>query len=121
PSIASFSFDISLLELLCAPLAGGRCLLVSTHGVLEATVTARVLQQATVLHAVPGLMRRFVSVAREQQCPQLRLLLVGGEAVAPELISEMQEVWSGADVRVLYGPTEATIICASYEVSRQET
>src|SRR5262245_61833432 len=26
PSIASFSFDISLLELLCAPLAGGRCL-----------------------------------------------------------------------------------------------
>jgi non-ribosomal peptide synthetase component F len=29
PCIASLSFDISLLELLCAPLAGGRCLLVS--------------------------------------------------------------------------------------------
>jgi amino acid adenylation domain-containing protein len=120
PSIASFSFDISLLELLCAPLAGGRCLLVSTHGALEASVAARVLQEATVLHAVPGLMRRFVSVAR-QQYPQLRLLLVGGEAVAPELISEMQEVWGNADVRVLYGPTEATIICASYDVSRQGT
>src|SRR6185369_7640132 len=120
PSIASFSFDISLLELLCAPLAGGRCLLVSTHGALEASVAARVLQEATVLHAVPGLMRRFVSVASEQY-PQLRLLLVGGEAVAPELISEMQEVWGNADVRVLYGPTEATIICASYEVSRGET
>ncbi len=117
PSIASFSFDISLLELLLAPLAGGRCLLVSTQGVLEASVTARVLQQATVLHAVPGLMRRFVSVATHEQCPQLRLLLVGGEAVAPELVTEMQAVWSGADVRVLYGPTEATIICASYEVS----
>src|SRR6185369_11681013 len=120
PSIASFSFDISLLELLCAPLAGGRCLLVSTHGALEASVAARVLKEATVLHAVPGLMRRFVSVASEQY-PQLRLLLVGGEAVAPELISEMQEVWGNADVRVLYGPTEATIICASYEVSRGET
>jgi amino acid adenylation domain-containing protein len=123
PSIASFSFDISLLELLCALLAGGRCLLVSAHGALEANVTARVLQEATVLHAVPGLMRRFVSVAREQPAEtsrQLRQLLVGGEAVAPELIVEMQEVWSSADVRVLYGPTEATIICASYEVSRQE-
>ena len=122
PSIASFSFDISLLELLCAPLVGGRCLLVSTHGALEASVTARVLQQATVLHAVPGLMRRFVSVAREQPAEtsrQLRQLLVGGEAVAPELIAEMQEVWGSADIRVLYGPTEATIICASYEVSRQ--
>ncbi len=123
PSIASFSFDISLLEMLCAPLAGGRCLLVSTHGAMEAPVAARVLQEATVLHAVPGLMRRFVSVAREQSAEtsrQLRQLLVGGEAVPPELIAEMQEVWGSADVRVLYGPTEATIICASYEVSRQE-
>jgi len=119
PSIASFSFDISLLELLCAPLAGGRCLLVSTHGAMDAPIAARVLQEATVLHAVPGLMRRFVSLTREQY-PQLRQLLVGGEAVPPELVSEMQEVWSGADVRVLYGPTEATIICASYEVGRQE-
>lgn len=116
PSIASFSFDISLLELLCAPLAGGRCLLVSTHGALEASVAAGVLQEATVLHAVPGLMRRFVSVAARDEYPQLRQLLVGGEAVAPELVAEMQEVWSGAHVRVLYGPTEATIICASYEV-----
>jgi amino acid adenylation domain-containing protein len=122
PSIASYSFDISLLELLCAPLAGGRCRLVSTHGVLETAVTARVLQEATVLHAVPGLMRRFVSVARETATTgrQLRLVLVGGEAVAPELLAEMQEVWSSADVRVLYGPTEATIICASYDVSREE-
>jgi len=121
PSIASFSFDISLLELLCAPLAGGRCLLVSTHGALEATVTTRVLQEATVLHAVPGLMRRFVNVARETTTGrQLRLVLVGGEAVAPELLAEMLAVWSSADVRVLYGPTEATIICASYDVSREE-
>ena len=121
PSIASFSFDISLLELLCAPLAGGRCLLVSTHGALETSVAARVLQQATVLHAVPGLMRRFVSVATRDGYPQFRQLLVGGEAVAPELIAEMQAAWGTADVRVLYGPTEATIICASYEVSRQGT
>lgn len=117
PSIASFSFDISLLELLCAPLAGGRCLLVSTHEALEATLIANVLKEATVLHAVPGLMRRFVSFATHEQYPQLRQLLVGGEAVAPELIAELQEVWSSADVRVLYGPTEATIICASYEVN----
>lgn len=125
PSIASFSFDISLLELLCAPLAGGRCLLVSTHGALEATVTSRVLQEATVLHAVPGLMRRFVSFVKEhapsETYPQLRQLLVGGEAVAPDLVAEMQEVWGSADVRILYGPTEATIICASYEVNRRET
>ena len=74
-----------------------------------------------MLHAVPGVMRRYVSFARDtESAPQLRQLLVGGEAVAPELIAEMEEVFSSAAVRVLYGPTEATIICASYEVNRGE-
>jgi len=125
PSVASFSFDISLLELLCAPLAGGRCLLVSAPGALDANVATGVLREATVLHAVPGLMRRFVSFAKEQSAdatapafPQLRLLLVGGEAVAPELVAELRSVWSDAQVRVLYGPTEATIICAGYDVNK---
>jgi len=117
PCIASFSFDISLLELLAAPLAGGRCLLVSTGKALESEVMKRVLSEATVLHAVPGVMRRFVKFARDEY-PQLKQLLVGGEAVAPELIAEMEEVFPRATVRVLYGPTEATIICASYEVNR---
>src|SRR5262249_17882628 len=95
---------------------------VSTHEALEATGIARVLQQATVLHAVPGLMRRFLRFAREQTTAetrgQLRQLLVGGDAVGPELLAEMRDVWGSADIRVLYGPTEATIICASYEVNR---
>lgn len=120
PCIASLSFDISLLELLCAPLAGGRCLLVS----LESTVITKMLQQATVLHAVPALMRNFVSFVQgrpstAKRFSQLRLLLVGGDAVAPELLAEMQEVWSSANVRVLYGPTEAAIICGSYKTSRE--
>src|SRR6185369_6811143 len=117
PCIASFSFYISLLELLAAPLAGGRCLLVSTGKALEADVMERALSEATVLHAVPGVMRRFVKFAREYEGGAPRQLLVGGEAVAPELIAEMEEVFPRATVRVLYGPTEATIICASYEVN----
>src|SRR6185369_6817927 len=102
PCIASFSFDISLLELLAAPLAGGRCLLVSTGKALEADVMERALSEATVLHAVPGVMRRFVKFAREYEGGAPRQLLVGGEAVAPELIAEMEEVFPRATVRVLY-------------------
>src|ERR1043166_1953809 len=71
-------------------------------------------------------MRTLLSIARahgggaKDEYRQLRQLLVGGGAVAPELIAEMEEVFPSAAVRVLYGPTEATIICASYEVSRGE-
>ena len=71
----------------------------------------------TVLHAVPALMRQVVEVVRGgRTLPSLRLLLVGGDSVPPGLLEDMREVFPAADTRVLYGPTEGTIICATYAV-----
>ncbi len=71
----------------------------------------------TVLHAVPALMRRVVETARRAGgLPRLRMLLVGGDTVPPDLLEEMREVFPAARTHVLYGPTEATIICATYAV-----
>ncbi|HEY0078548.1 MAG TPA: amino acid adenylation domain-containing protein [Pyrinomonadaceae bacterium] len=122
PCIAPFSFDISLFELLSTLVAGGRCRLVSNRAALDASVALRMLEEATMLHGVPGLMRRFVGFAREagagQRFAQLRQLFVGGEAVSPELIEEMQETFPSAEISILYGPTEAAMWCARYRVER---
>ncbi|HVG43852.1 MAG TPA: AMP-binding protein, partial [Longimicrobium sp.] len=48
--------------------------------------------------------------------PSLRLLLVGGDSVPPGLLEDMRELFPAAQTRVLYGPTEGTIICATYAV-----
>ncbi|HEV3050235.1 MAG TPA: AMP-binding protein, partial [Longimicrobium sp.] len=71
----------------------------------------------SVLHAVPALMRQVVEVVRGgRMLPSLRMLLVGGDSVPPDLLEDMREVFPDAQTVVLYGPTEATIICAAYAV-----
>ena len=70
-----------------------------------------------MLHAVPALMRQVVEVVRGGGVlPSLRLLLVGGDTVPPDLLEDMRALFPAAQTRVLYGPTEATIICATYAV-----
>ncbi len=122
PCLAPFCFDISLFELLIPLVTGGRCLLASGREALDASAATKVLEEATVIHAVPSLMRRLMSFAVENQSgnyAHIRQLLVGGDAVPPELIEEMHRAIPTAQVTVLYGPTEATMICASSAVARE--
>ncbi|MBV9788590.1 MAG: AMP-binding protein, partial [Chloroflexi bacterium] len=50
----------------------------------------------------------------------LRQVFVGGDAVAPDLLDEIQDAFPKARINVLYGPTEATIICATHPVTAGE-
>ncbi len=116
-ALASVAFDISLLEQL-APLLGGAAVRIVPREVArDPAELVRVCANATVLHAVPALMRQVVEAARGGGgLPAMRLLLVGGDTVPPDLLEELREAFPGAAARVLYGPTEATIICATYGV-----
>lgn len=120
--MASFSFDISLFELLSPLLVGGRCVMVNSRDVLDRKVAERVLREVTVIHAVPALMRYFIELYREQRTAEhparINKVFVGGDAVAPDLLDQIQDAFPDADACVLYGPTEATIICAHYAVTR---
>ncbi|HEU4557526.1 MAG TPA: amino acid adenylation domain-containing protein, partial [Longimicrobium sp.] len=117
PALASVAFDISLLELLAPLLAGGATRVVAREVVRDVEALADDCADATVLHAVPALMRQVVETARGgRTLPSLRLLLVGGDTVPPDLLADMRALFPAADTRVLYGPTEATIICATYAV-----
>ncbi|HEX2093128.1 MAG TPA: amino acid adenylation domain-containing protein, partial [Longimicrobiaceae bacterium] len=116
-ALAPAAFDISLLELVAPLLAGASARIIPREVARDPEELLRHCADVTVLHAVPALMRQAVEVARGgRTMPDLRLLLVGGDTVAPDLLEEMREVFPGAAVRVLYGPTEGTIICATYSV-----
>ncbi|HEX8273712.1 MAG TPA: amino acid adenylation domain-containing protein [Longimicrobiaceae bacterium] len=116
PSLASFAFDIWLFEALLPLLAGGSVRVVPRERVVDVAALAREIESATALHAVPALMRQVVSevAAARGTLPGLRRAFVGGDAVPPELLGAMREAFPGAEVRVLYGPTEGTIICAAH-------
>ncbi|HEU0299362.1 MAG TPA: condensation domain-containing protein, partial [Longimicrobium sp.] len=119
PSLASFAFDIWLFESLLPLLAGGSVRMFARDRVLEVPRLVEDLASCTVLHAVPALMRRIVQEVRatpEGVLPGLRRAFVGGDAVAPDLLEEMRAAFPAAEIHVLYGPTEAAIICAAHRL-----
>jgi amino acid adenylation domain-containing protein len=116
-ALASFAFDIWLFEAVLPLLAGASVRLVAREQVLRAEGLAAELEDATVVHAVPALMRRTTQELRAsgRVLPRMRRVFVGGDAVPPDLLEEMREVFPAASIHVLYGPTEAAVICAAHE------
>jgi amino acid adenylation domain-containing protein len=110
PHLARFSFDISLFELLAPLLAGGVCELLRQEEILDERAMLAAVSRATRLHAVPSLMRRIVAA---QKGLHLKTVFTGGDLVPPDLLIELEKAFPGAERVVLYGPTEATIVCTA--------
>jgi len=119
PHLARFSFDISLFELFAPLLGGGACEILQQEEVLEPAALLAALARATRFHAVPSLMRQVAASARAagaERFAGLKTLFTGGDLVPPDLLAELGEVFPSAEIVVLYGPTEATMVCTSHLV-----
>ncbi|HEX2189999.1 MAG TPA: amino acid adenylation domain-containing protein, partial [Longimicrobiaceae bacterium] len=121
-AVASFSFDIWLLEAVLPLLAGASVRILAREQVLQPERLLAGLEGATCLHAVPSLMRQAAEALRSsgRALAGMRQVFVGGEAVAPELLDALREVFPAATVRVIYGPTETTVICADHRSAAGE-
>ncbi|HEX2094684.1 MAG TPA: amino acid adenylation domain-containing protein, partial [Longimicrobiaceae bacterium] len=116
-ALASYAFDIWAFETLLPLTSGATVRLVRRERVLEVDELVGELEGATTLHAVPALMRQLAAAVRgtpEGAQRGLRRAFVGGDAVPPDLLAEMREAFPGAEVHVLYGPTEGTVLAASH-------
>lgn len=116
PSIGSQAFGISLLEILLPLISGGSVQLLSHDNVRDLDILIDKTRNVSVLHAVPSLMDKWLDRVEEHfmEYPNLRLLLVGGEAVPDKLLRRIH-AWR-ADIKLLelYGMTESTVVCSSY-------
>ena len=119
--LASPAFDIWAFEALLPLTLGGVARILPRQDVQDVARLAAEVERADVLHAVPALMREIVLAALGGRADfsRLRRVFVGGDAVPPELLAEMRQAFPAAEIRVLYGPTEGTIICASHPVPRR--
>ncbi len=119
PCLASFSFDISLFELLNPLCTGGKVVIWDQDDVLDVQLIGESLEDFTLLHCVPTLMRQIVNWLKDKNCvaESLRQVFVGGEMVGLQLLEQMADVFPNAEIQVLYGPTEGTIICAGRGVT----
>jgi amino acid adenylation domain-containing protein len=117
PALASYAFDIWLSEALLPLTSGGAVRLVARERVLDVAALLEEIADATLLHAVPALMRQVVQAERETpRLRRLRRAFVGGDRVPADLLAEMRATFPGAETHVLYGPTEGTILASTHPV-----
>jgi amino acid adenylation domain-containing protein len=116
-ALASYAFDIWLFEALLPLTSGGAVRLVDRERVLDVPALVVEIGDATLVHAVPALMRQLVHVERETpRLGRLRRAFVGGDRVMADLLAEMRDALPGAESHVLYGPTEGTILASVHPV-----
>ncbi|MEO0539232.1 MAG: amino acid adenylation domain-containing protein [Cyanobacteria bacterium P01_A01_bin.105] len=100
----SFSFDASIPEIIMALATGSKLLLATATMMLPGPDLKALMQRHRVSH-ITITPSALLSVPYDS-FPDLRMVLVGGEAPSPELI----ETWSQGRLFInAYGPTETTV------------
>lgn len=123
PAIARFSFSISLFELLTPLVAGGTSLLLRRETVLDPAALAKALEEVTIFHAGPSLLKGLIAYFRDHPpagpaYPKVRHASSGGDTVPPELLEALKAVFSSAELFVIYGCSEIACMGTTYPVPR---
>jgi amino acid adenylation domain-containing protein len=105
-------FDISLWQLVCAPLVGGRTLLVEQDVILDVPRFVDTVEagRVNVLQVVPSYLEAVLAELERQprRLPDLRCVSVTGEAVKKELVERWFTARPGVRLVNAYGLTETS-------------
>ncbi|GAA2889804.1 hypothetical protein GCM10010443_61410 [Actinoplanes cyaneus] len=116
-AVTTVSFDISGLELYLPLLCGAAVVLAAKESVQDPEVLAGLVRStgATVVQATPTLWRALADVPAGTAALSGLRVLVGGEALPPELAAELRK--HATEVTNLYGPTETTIWSTAHRLT----
>ncbi|MEM7354716.1 MAG: amino acid adenylation domain-containing protein, partial [Acidobacteriota bacterium] len=117
----ALSFDVAVAEIFLPLVSGGRTVLARPGGAQDGPYLARLIRRQRVSLAVfpPALLGSLLEQGSLADCPSLRLVGVGGEAVPGELPGRFAAA-SRAALWNRYGPTEATIFATEGRADTDE-
>jgi len=126
PAMARFSFSITMFELLSPLVAGGRLIVLPRDHVLDFRRLLATLEESTVLHASPSLLRKLVAYVREQgldvgRLDGLRHVSSGGDMVSADLMEDLKKTFRKAELFVIYGCSEIACMGCTHEIPRDRT
>ncbi|NML39910.1 non-ribosomal peptide synthase/polyketide synthase [Chitinophaga sp. G-6-1-13] len=109
---ASYTFDISVWQMMAALLCGGTTIIYSEETILEPEQLMRAVdrQQVTILELVPSYLATVLQENIPVKLDDLEFLLVTGEAVSQQVLAQwfMHAHYNRIPVVNAYGPTEAS-------------
>lgn len=112
-SVASISFDISILELIVPLCKGSTVVLASLNQISNIDLFTDLLhtKKINILQMTPSRLRQIVCRCKNHIFKYIEHLLVGGEVFSSDLLMSLRRIYAGR-IYNLYGPTEATIWCS---------
>jgi amino acid adenylation domain-containing protein len=107
----TFSFDVSVWELIWPLMVGSKLVLAKPGGQKDNVYLKSVIEanKVTMLHFVPSMLGVFLPDLRAGDCPSLDKVLCSGEALQPIHAEAFRRKLPNATLHNLYGPTEASI------------
>ncbi len=110
------TFDLSVMSFLVPMCIGASCHVVPDRGISSLNIAGlldeREISVALMVPSVLSYLRRYFA---ELSFPHLRHSMFCGEALSHQLTAEWSRCVPAAEIRNVYGPTEATIFCTEFE------
>jgi amino acid adenylation domain-containing protein len=124
PSLARYTFSISLFELVSPLCCGGSLRILDRDEILSPERLLRALEDVTVLHAGPSLLGSLfrylhATPAAPRSLRRMRHASSGGDMVAPSVMEEMKRVFPNAELFVIYGCTEISCMGTTFPLPRE--
>ncbi len=115
-ALTSFSFDISVLELLWT-LTRGFHVIIHPDSSTDSIPAEIQRHGVTHLQSTPSLARLFASDQQSlASLGSLKKLLLGGEALPASLVQSLRQSFNG-EIFNMYGPTETTVWSTTYRIN----
>ncbi len=107
----SYSFDISVWELLCPLLVGAEVVFAAPEEHKNPKCLLRIIQsrEITTLHFVPSMLNIFLDSVDIREGSSLRRVICSGEALSASSINDFFNQVKGVELYNMYGPTEASV------------
>lgn len=121
PSVASYTFSISMFELMSPLSVGGTLIVLDRETVLDPVAMADVLAGVTMFHIGPSLLKSILKYIKSQDMARgyydkVRHASSGGDMVPPELLQDLRELFRHAEVCVIYGCSEISLMGCTWRV-----
>ena len=118
-----YSFDVSVMDTYLPLLTGGTVFSIGKDHIEKPIQLFQALANSAVSMwiSTPAFAQLCLSerTFNQDMLPQLKWLLLAGEALLPSLVSQLYDRFPRAEVWNGYGPTETTILRSSVRIDRE--
>lgn len=122
-NMTSFCFDGSLTSVFCMLFCGGE-LVIAPSFIMRVRQFANLLinEKITDLGCTPVQLSNLVDVLENEDVREvsIKTIAIGGESFTTEYIKRIFKAVKGIRILNRYGPTETTIVSASYEIREKD-